>query len=325
MLGPLLALGWSMAFAETSDEVRVAIVSADVHAPMVARLSAELEGLGLLPVVVEAGAEVPSAMSLAEVSNAQNAVAAFVVSQTGSTVQLVVPDPDGAPPALRDLGISNADPFSASMIGVRAGEVLRAGLMEVYADQIRARTAQRMSLRELALIEDGQRLPSLQLGVGALSATTAGLPEAMADLRGTVPLQGSVSLLAGVALPISGVRVTGEAGTARLTSVVLQGGPRYALLDGPYRADVSMGVAAVRIQSAGTTTTDATEQVVGAWRWAPWASVGGSRVLAGPVRLRADAQIETFAPARIHLANEVIRWGALQARAVIGIEMDLEV
>ena len=314
-----------MAQAETSDEVRVAIVSVDVHAPMVARLSAELEGLGLLPVVVEAGSEVPTAASLAEVSSAQNAVAAFVVSQTDATVQLVVPDPDGAPPALRDLGISSADPFSASMLGVRAGEVLRAGLMEVYADQIRTRTAQRMSLRELALIEDGPVLPSVQLGVGTLTATTAGFPGAVADLRGTIPLRGSVSLLAGVALPISGVRVTGEAGTARLTSVVLQGGSRYSLLDGPYRADVSMGVAALRIRSAGTTTTDATEQVAGAWRWAPWASVGGSRALAGPIRLRADVQFETFAPARIHLAHEVIRWGAFQARAVVGIEMDLEV
>ena len=324
MFGPLLVLALSAAQAEGGDEGRVVIVSVDVSAPMVARLSAELEGLGLQPVFVEAGSEAPTAATLVEVSSAHNAVAAFVVSSVDSTVQLVVPDPDGSLPALRDLGISSADPFSASMLGVRAGEVLRAGLMEAYADQVGARAAQRMSLRELAQIDEGP-LPSAQIGLGTLTATTAGFPSAVGDVRATLPLKGAVSLLAGAALPLSGVRVTGDAGTARLTSAVIQGGSRYQLVDGANRADVSFGVAALRIRSAGTTTSDASEHVVGAWRWAPWGSVGGSRAIAGPIRLRADFQLEAFVPARIHLANQVIRWGALQGRAVIGIEIDLEV
>jgi hypothetical protein len=312
----------SAAFAAEPEHVRVAIVASDVSAPLVKRLSAELQNIGIDTIVIEAEL-VDVVNGLQRASAANNAVAAFSVSQVDAKVLLLVPDSSNNP-VVRDLGITGDPTQASSVVGVRAAEVLRAGLLETRG--LDSRRGLGLSISEIAHLDARTADPtSVAVGLGPMFSSVGKPPQLATDVRVAVPVAPSVSVLGGLAIPLTRMRYTAEPGDVRVGGTVVQGGIRYAVR-GPagLRPDISVGACAVRLQAEGDSDGEAIASTERIWRFAPWTSAGVSAPVARDVRLRLDAQLEAFSPVRIHLADAAVhQWGPLQTRAVLGVEVSL--
>ena len=302
--------------------MRVAIVTEDPEAPLVLRLAAELRGIGLDAVIVESPLAEDVLDELEQATTSSDAVAGFSVKPHDAEVMLLVPTVDRA--VVRDLGFTGDPDTASQVVGMRAAEVLRAGLVE--SRDLNTRAASRLSLRELATLEARQADPaSVALSGGPMFGSLAERPQLAGELSVAVPVAPTVSVLGQAALPMIGVQYRAEPGAVRATGMVVGGGARYAV-HGPAgtRPDLSVGACAVRLQAVGESAGDAVASTQRVWRFAPWVSGGLSIPVVDPVRLRGDLRAEAFSPVRIHLAEAATHtWGPVQTRAMLGLEVSV--
>ena len=309
--------------------MRVAIITEDEDAPMVARLEAELSAFGLTPSIVH---RVPPA-DVGPVIREVGGVAAFAMRD--GLLAIVVEDERGRT-VTRDLPIPTDDPVAESRVGVRAIETLRAGLMEVHADQIaRGVDVSSLTLVELAEL-GGEALPVATSGNYMLTTLTLGTELVAGNLNANPLLNLDVGIAYGAServdvtlsgsIPVVRTRYSDKAGEAVFGVTVVDAGAAYHLSDpdNAWVPTLGAGLGLMFLRVSGEAVPPYSDETVSAIALAPYVRWGLSYWPGGPIRIRGDLHASVSQKAAIFFVNrEVGFWGPLQTGIVVGVEVDL--
>ncbi len=295
---------------------------------MVARLQAELTGLGVTPTLVE---RVPPE-DVGPIIREVGGVGAFAVST--QTVEIVVEDERGRSVRHR-VPIPTDDPVARSRVGVRAIEMLRAGLIEIHADQIRKGVdASSLTLVQLAeLTGEGEALRS-----GNYMLTTINLGSEIA--AGNLAAGPVLNLVLGIAygagdradvtisgsIPIVRTRYSAEEGEAVLGVTIVDTGAAFHLSDpdNTWVPTLGGGLGFTFLRVSGEAVEPYGDQTVSSTSAAPYGRWGLSYWPGGPIRIRGDLHLSVSRKTAIFFVDrEVGAWGPLQTGFVVGLEVDL--
>ena len=305
--------------------MRVAIVTEDVDLPMVARLRAELIGVGVVPTVVERVPPSDVADVIAEVGGF--GVFAFV----GERLEVVVADARGGI-SRQEMPLPAGDPLQESRAGVRAIEMLRVGLLEVHeADLGRRNDAESMSVVELAGIGadapvGNEQLTTLSVGTELASGHLQTMPTLNVVLGLSYGVNARTDLVVGGGLPMLRTRFSDAAGEAVFGISVVRLGAAYHFsdVDRPWVPTLGGGLGVRFIRISGEAVVPFSDETIVSVDLAPYGSWGLSYWPGGPLRLRGDLHISVARRAAILFVDrEVGAWGPLQMGFVFGVEVDL--
>jgi len=306
-------------------EVRVAIVTETVDVPMVARLRAELEALGVTARVLERTPPEDLLPILAEVDGVgafalrSDQLEMVVAGRGGASVRREVPRPQG-------------DPIEESRMGVRAIEMLRAGLLEVHAADLGPRVdGGSLSLLELAGLAGSsapanEKLTTLQVGSELAAGDLQAAPVVNLILGVSYGIAARVDVCAGGAVPLIRTRYADAAGEAVFGISVLQLGAAYHLVDTERSwvptLGAGLGLRVLRI--SGEAVPPYADETIRSVGLAPYGSWGLSYWPGGPLRVRGDLHLSVARKAAVFFVDrEVGAWGPLQTGFVVSLEVDL--
>jgi len=308
----LLPLLCSDAFAA---EQCVAIVSDDAGAPMVARLEAELTGLGVASLLVEQGAGIDS------ITGRPDVVAAFDI--TPQRVSVVFSDGQGGR-IERALDLPQDDALGISLVRTRATETLRAGLLEVQTS-VGRRQAERLSLQELVTLEPGQTHGSIALSPWAVISGTPTQAALSVAADASYPVAERFSATGGAVFPVLRSSVEGDAGSAQVGMTAVRLGLSASLLDPsrPVQPMLTLTPGLLLLRTQGDAAPGYTDRTL---TTPVPALLGGPGVRwdLGRVGLRADATAVVTRPIDIVFASaHAGRWGPLTVAASTGLDLEL--
>jgi len=296
---------------------------------MVARLQAELAGLGVTPSLVKR----PPPEDIGPIIREVGGVGAFALAD--GLVVIVVEDDRGRT-VRRDVAVPTDDPVAQSRVGVRAIEMLRAGLLELYAHRIgRGIDATSLTIVDLAALGDTTVEPPPR-GNYMLTTVNIGSELAAGDLDANPVL----NLVLGVAygagdradvtlggsIPVIRTRYSDAAGEAVFGVTVVEGGAAYHLSDpdNTWVPTLGGGMGVLFLRVSGDAVHPYVDETSRATTVAPYARWGLSYWPGGPIRVRGDLHVSVSEKAAILFVNrEVGAWGPLQTGFVLGVEMDL--
>jgi len=308
-----------------SAQVRVAIVSEASETPMVARLRAELSALGVVSTVIAREPPEDVLPIIAEVDG----VGVFALSD--DRLEIVVADSAGRS-VRREMTLPSGDPIEESRVGVRAIEMLRAGLIEVHAGELgRGNNGDAMSLVELAELgaataPDNDKLTTLNLGSELAAGNLHAAPVVNLVLGISYGIGARTDLAIGSAIPVLRTRYSDEAGEAIFGISVFQLGAAYHLADTErtWVPTLAAGLGLRFLRVSGEAVAPYSDETIRAVGLAPYAMWGLSYWSGGPLRLRGDLHVSVARRAAIFFVDrEVGAWGPIQTGFILSLEVDL--
>jgi hypothetical protein len=305
--------------------VRVAIIAEDVGAPMVARLRAELSGVGVVPAVIERVPPADLSSLIAEVGGV--GVFAFIDDR----LEVVVADALGHT-SRQEMTLPLGDPLEESRAGVRAIEMLRAGLLEVHEAELGPRVdAGSLTVLELAGLgsvssSGNDQLTTLSVGTELASGHMKALPTLNVVLGLAHGVGPRTDIVFGGGLPVLRTRFIDDAGEAVFGISVVRLGVAHHLSDSDQAwvptLGAGLGVRFLRI--SGEADVPYSDETIVSAGLAPFGYWGMSYWPGGPLRLRGDLHMSVARRAAVFFVNrEVGAWGPVQMGFVFGVEVDL--
>ncbi len=318
-------------------EPRVVIVAEQTDTPVILTLSAELETVGLTPVVIARHTEKSSIKDLNEVAREEDAIAAIRIAPAQDVIEVWLADRVTGKIVFRE--VVAADREDDALVSVRVMELLRASLLELQANHTApgeveaAPTVHEIAKSSLASTQPSPfdestntaRHVSLLLGPGGDVGTLNAPPMVHFFIGIEIRLKRLLALGVFATAPLVPLRAEDEQGSADARGTFVGADLRLLLGDTHDRFVPMLGAGASVlffhvVGSAAEGYENADDLVVSA---VPYIALGISIAATDAVRVRADCLLGWSIPAPVlRFAKErILTFGRPLLTGFIGVEL----
>ncbi len=321
---------FSPLFADNT-RTRVAVVSKNIESPLVVRLSAELESLGLDPVPVERSPNPSPHTDLDEIAKQNNAAAAIRIVPSSRVVEVWVADRITGKTVIRKVAVEKDNKSSVSVVALRAVELLRASLLEIH-DPHPSRGEVEPTPQIVEIVpEPSSKPPPERLALEAGPVITAGNFASPPMMHLIIGGHLRIIDILGVTLfglvPLIPLRIEKSEGDAVIRFGLLGIGPRlmFGKLKNRVLPSVGVGATALFVHVIGEAKKGYKSNDDWVYGVAPYVRGGLSLRLTEVIRLRVDLLLGWAMPETVIQfdGREVATWGQVLLSGAIGIELFL--
>ncbi len=333
----VFAVSVSTAPSFGASEDRIVVVTEKTDTPIILTLTAELETVGLKPVVVTEHVETLSATALKAIAKKEGAIAAIRIAPAQDVIEVWLADRVTGKIVFRE--VVTAGEEADGLVAVRVMELLRASLLELQANHTAPGEVEAgPTVREIAesSLASAQPTPvnestntarhvSLLLGPGGDFGTLDAPPMMHLFIGVEIQLKGPLALGVLGTVPLIPLRAKDELGSADARGALIGADLRLLLGDANDRFVPMLGAGASVlffhvVGSAAEGYESAEDLVVSA---VPHIALGISIAATDAVRVRADCLLGWSIPAPVlRFAEErILTFGRPLLTGFIGVEL----